>query len=117
MTAQVTTPKSRRKGDGTPHARVRSFLFRCQNETIKNFIFDGLAKQGILIRDQSKQLNLSDCLRISIGSEDELNLLMQSIRNSFASEKINTNNEFPFFLSKNERSLVSSTEIFLANHH
>ena len=44
-------------------------LFRCQNETIKNFIFDGLAKQGILIRDQSKQLNLSDCLRISIGSE------------------------------------------------
>ena len=67
-------------------------LFRCQNETIKNFIFDGLAKQGILIRDQSKQLNLSDCLRISIGSEDELNLLMQSIRNSFASEKINTNN-------------------------
>ena len=67
-------------------------LFRCQNEAIKNFIFDGLAKQGILIRDQSKQLNLSDCLRISIGSEDELNLLMQSIRNSFASEKINTNN-------------------------
>lgn len=67
-------------------------LFRCQNETIKNFIFDGLAKQGILIRDQSKQLNLSDCLRISIGSEDELNLLMQSIRNSFASEKININN-------------------------
>eukprot|EP00487_Bulimina_marginata_P003304 TRINITY_DN18000_c0_g1_i1.p1 TRINITY_DN18000_c0_g1~~TRINITY_DN18000_c0_g1_i1.p1 ORF type:complete len:117 (-),score=13.98 TRINITY_DN18000_c0_g1_i1:39-389(-) len=67
-------------------------LFRCQNETIKNFIFDRLAEQGILIRDQSKQLNLSDCLRISIGDERELSLLKQTIINSFTSEKFNTDN-------------------------
>lgn len=67
-------------------------LFRCQNETIKNFIFDRLAEQGILIRDQSKQLNLSDCLRISIGDERELGLLKQTIINSFTSEKCNTDN-------------------------
>jgi histidinol-phosphate aminotransferase len=58
-------------------------LFRCQNETVKNFIFNGLVEQSILIRDQSKQQNLANCLRISIGSERELGLLQQTITNSF----------------------------------
>ena len=66
-------------------------LFRCQNETIKNFIFESLARQGILIRDQSKQQNLTDCLRISIGSEHELSLLKQTIINSF-NDKLTTDN-------------------------
>ena len=59
-------------------------LFRCQNEDIKNFIFNHLADQGILIRDQSKQQNLANCLRISIGSERELTLLQQAITQGFA---------------------------------
>lgn len=54
-------------------------LFRCENETMKNFIFNTLAEQGILIRDQSKQQSLANCLRISIGSERELSLLQQTI--------------------------------------
>ncbi|MGB2742520.1 MAG: histidinol-phosphate transaminase [Cognaticolwellia sp.] len=58
-------------------------LLRCQNEDMKNFIFNSLAEQGILIRDQSKQFNLADCLRISIGSERELSLLQQTITLSF----------------------------------
>jgi histidinol-phosphate aminotransferase len=58
-------------------------LFRCENKAIKDFIFNSLAEQGILIRDQSKQQNLADCLRISIGSERELSLLKQTIINSF----------------------------------
>jgi len=59
-------------------------LFRCQSDELKDFIFNSLAEQGILIRDQSKQLNLTDCLRISIGSEREISLLQQTITQSFA---------------------------------
>lgn len=44
-------------------------LFRT---SLREQIFTGLKAQNILIRDQSKQLNLKDCLRISIGSEQEL---------------------------------------------
>jgi len=58
-------------------------LFRCQSAALKDYIFQRLATQGILIRDQSKQQNLANCLRISIGSEQELSLLQQTISNSF----------------------------------
>lgn len=54
-------------------------LFRCENETTKDRIFNTLADQGILIRDQSKQMQLEHCLRISIGSERELNALKQTL--------------------------------------
>ncbi len=59
-------------------------LFQCQNSEDKDFIFQSLAAQNILIRDQSKQLNLSNCLRISIGSEQELATLKQTITTAFA---------------------------------
>ena len=54
-------------------------LFRCEDESTKNFIFNTLAEQGILIRDQSKQQSLANCLRISIGSEREISLLQKTI--------------------------------------
>ncbi len=49
------------------------------NTPFKNEIFNCLKAQGILIRDQSKQQQLKNCLRISIGSKDELELLKQII--------------------------------------
>lgn len=52
-------------------------LFRAPN---KDLIFNALAEQGILIRDQSKQAQLANCLRISIGSERELSLVKQVIK-------------------------------------
>ena len=52
-------------------------LFRCSDAEEKNRIFDLLVSHNILIRDQSKQLQLENCLRISIGSEQEINLLKQ----------------------------------------
>lgn len=52
-------------------------LFRCQNEDDKTQIFDLLVKNNILIRDQSKQVQLQSCLRISIGSEQEITKLQQ----------------------------------------
>lgn len=50
-------------------------LFRCVNDAEKARIFDLLVNHDILIRDQSKQLQLENCLRISIGSEQEINQL------------------------------------------
>ncbi len=52
-------------------------LFRCHSEQDKNHIFDLLVNHNILIRDQSKQLQLENCLRISIGSEQEITKLQQ----------------------------------------
>lgn len=52
-------------------------LFRCNNIDEKNKVFNLLVENNILIRDQSKQLQLDNCLRISIGSEDEISQLKQ----------------------------------------
>ena len=41
-----------------------------------------LVSQGMLIRDQSKQLNLQNCLRVSIGTEEQNQRLMQ-LNNEF----------------------------------
>ena len=48
---------------------------------LKTEIFDGLKAQGILIRDQSKQLQLENCLRISIGSKREMDLVQKTMTN------------------------------------
>ncbi|MBA6233014.1 MULTISPECIES: histidinol-phosphate transaminase [unclassified Colwellia] len=65
-------------------------LFRAVDTDTKNFIFDCLKQQGILIRDQSAQQQLADCLRISIGSERELSLLKNTIANAFSQVKSET---------------------------
>lgn len=65
-------------------------LFRCQNNELKDFIFNCLVENDILIRDQSKQQNLENCLRISIGSERELLLLQQTITQSFTNNGVAT---------------------------
>lgn len=50
----------------------------------KDFIFNSLLEKNILIRDQSKQPQLENCLRISIGSEEELSTLKDVIENAFS---------------------------------
>lgn len=50
--------------------------------TQKDLIFNTLAEQNILIRDQSKQPQLQGCLRISIGSEQEIELLKKVLTDS-----------------------------------
>lgn len=52
-------------------------LFRCNNINEKNKVFNLLVEHNILIRDQSKQLQLDNCLRISIGSKEEITQLKQ----------------------------------------
>ncbi|MGJ8692183.1 MAG: histidinol-phosphate transaminase [Thalassotalea sp.] len=56
-------------------------LFRT---SLKQQIFDALVADDILIRDQSKQLQLDNCLRVSIGSAAELSLVKQTIANMLA---------------------------------
>lgn len=52
-------------------------LFRCTNPQDKQRIFDALVEKNILIRDQSKQMQLENCLRISIGNEQEITQLKE----------------------------------------
>ncbi|TYK64592.1 histidinol-phosphate transaminase [Colwellia echini] len=52
-------------------------LFRCNNLSEKDTVFNLLVENNILIRDQSKQLQLENCLRISLGSEAEISQLKQ----------------------------------------
>ena len=52
-------------------------LFRCTSLTEKTRIFDLLVSHNILIRDQSKQMQLENCLRISIGNEQEITQLKE----------------------------------------
>ncbi|WP_426369182.1 histidinol-phosphate transaminase [Pseudocolwellia sp. HL-MZ7] len=58
--------------------------------THKNFIFNLLVEKNILIRDQSKQPQLAGCLRISIGSPEELMALRQVIETGFAALSSNS---------------------------
>ncbi len=53
--------------------------FILMRATQKQALMDYLVSQGTLIRDQSKQLNLDDCLRISIGNEEQNKRLMSLI--------------------------------------
>ena len=54
-------------------------LFRTpKKDELMNF----LVENGLLIRDQSKQLNLENCLRISIGSPEQ-NLRLLNLMNTF----------------------------------
>lgn len=59
----------------TSHANF--VLFRCGSQNEKTRIFDLLVNNNILIRDQSKQMQLENCLRISIGSEQEITQLKE----------------------------------------
>jgi len=54
-------------------------LFRTR---YKDYLFDTLKNQNVLIRDQSKQQQLANCLRISIGSQQELNIVKDIISNA-----------------------------------
>ena len=59
-------------------------LFRCD---AKDQLMSFLVENGMLIRDQSKQLNLSNCLRISIGNAEQNQRLMTLISQFFKPEE------------------------------
>ena len=59
-------------------------LFRHQQ---KQALMDYLVSNGILIRDQSKQLNLENCLRITIGNTQQNEQLLANIASFFAQQE------------------------------
>jgi len=56
--------------------KANFILFRTAD---KSALMDFLVKNQILIRDQSKQLNLQNCLRITVGNELQNQTLMNLI--------------------------------------
>lgn len=63
----------------TGNCHANFILFRVPQ---KQAVMDYLVSNGMLIRDQSKQILLDDCLRISIGSEAE-NQTLLNLLNAF----------------------------------
>jgi len=55
-------------------------LVRCRE---KQGLFDSLKKKGILVRDVSSYPMLENCLRISVGSAEENNVLKGAVRSFF----------------------------------
>lgn len=55
----------------------------------KQALFDALVAQNILIRDQSKQLNLDNCLRITIGNDRQNKMVLNAIQQFFQQESSN----------------------------
>ena len=53
----------------------------------KQAIMDYLVKNGMLIRDQSKQLHLANCLRVTIGNREENQRLMALIKQFYLEGK------------------------------
>lgn len=60
--------------------KANFILFRTPE---KQAIMDFLVSHGMLIRDQSKQLNLENCLRVSIGNEEQNARLIQLLTDYF----------------------------------
>lgn len=52
-------------------------LFRCPNA---DSVYEALADKGIIIRNRSSQKNLENCLRVTIGTQEENNILLNMLR-------------------------------------
>jgi histidinol-phosphate aminotransferase len=61
-------------------AKANFVLFKSdENPQLMRF----LVENGVIIRDQSKQLNLQNCLRITVGSDAENTKLLSLIQRFF----------------------------------
>jgi histidinol-phosphate aminotransferase len=52
-------------------------LFRCRNA---NTVYKKMVEKGIIIRNRSNQLNLENCLRVSVGSVEENNQFLETLK-------------------------------------
>ncbi|KGJ87486.1 histidinol-phosphate transaminase [Thalassotalea sp. ND16A] len=59
-------------------SKTNYILFQADNA---QQIFAALVEHGVLIRNQSSQLGLNNCLRVSIGSIEELELFKNAVNN------------------------------------
>ena len=59
------------------HSDANFILFKCANSKT---ILNKLADEGIIIRDRSGHKYLEDCLRVTIGTHEENNLFINSLK-------------------------------------
>ncbi len=59
------------------HSDANFLLIKCENP---KDVQKQLAEKGVIIRDRSSQPKLEGCLRISIGNEEENDILWEEIR-------------------------------------
>ncbi|STO63246.1 histidinol-phosphate aminotransferase [Haemophilus parahaemolyticus] len=52
-------------------------LFKCQNGQA---VFNALWEQGIILRDQNKALGLKDCIRVTVGTREECEKVVKTIK-------------------------------------
>jgi len=52
-------------------------LFKCQDG---EKVFKALWDLGIILRDQNKALNLQDCIRITVGTKEECERVVEAIK-------------------------------------
>ena len=69
----------------TGNNKANFLLFRTGQ---KQALMDYLVSQGVLIRDQSKQTQLDNCLRISIGNRTENEKLLSLIQQFYRKEQV-----------------------------
>ena len=62
-------------------AQANFVLFRCEH---KDALMQHLVNNGMLIRDQSKQVGLNNCLRATVGNEQEQSVLLSLIESFYA---------------------------------
>ena len=67
-------------------SRANFILLRLTKEP--RLVFDELARKGILVRDVSRYPMLSDCLRISIGTPEENDRLIESLIEIFGRRQL-----------------------------
>jgi len=63
------------------HSDANFFLFRVEKS---NFVFDELVKRGVLIRNYSSSAGLENCLRVSVGSEYEVKIFIECLKDILA---------------------------------
>ena len=72
-TQLASLPGMQLQGDN----KANFLLYRCQQ---KDALMQYLVQNGVLIRDQSKQILLQDCLRITVGNHEENQRLVALIQ-------------------------------------
>ena len=58
------------------HSEANYLLIKCQDG---ERVFKALWEQGIILRDQNKALNLQNCIRITVGTREENERVVETI--------------------------------------
>ncbi len=66
-------------------SQTNFLLVRMKNPQV---LYQFLLKKGIIVRDRSRQLNCEGCLRITIGTPEENDRLMEALTNFQTAEKL-----------------------------